>query len=256
MTSGKKEECLALTEDKDDIVWKHHNYERHYTMHDDWFVKRQLSESELPVDGKGCVIRPLWDRERLVNEYASMVFVKLCTRVPVPDCELYTKDGLLNLAAKRIVGLVRLQDVPAETMPAATAAVHQQVMRFILPQLRVHHRLTIGSVSKSCPTFPPARIYQRDSRKWEQITSDGESFYFCHNDLSPRNIWICPETFKVWCITGWEYAGFFPKRFELKLWDKLDWAAQRAVYNEVLDKDLELFGLKRKDLKDCVPTYA
>jgi hypothetical protein len=43
---------------------------------------------------------------------------------------------------------------------------------------------------------------------------DTEDLVFCHNDFSTYNVIANPETLKVNAILDWEYAGFFPPKFE------------------------------------------
>ncbi|TQW01023.1 hypothetical protein V2A60_002040 [Cordyceps javanica] len=236
-----------------DIVWTASDHERHFQLGANWFVKRQLSAEELPVDRRGRTIWPLWDTERLRNEYSATIFIRQHTNVPVQECQLYTIDGLLHFASRRIHGAVQLEYAPEGTKIAAVAAVEEQMNRFIIPQLRRKRRRYIGSVSRFIPVIPPRRIYQNDSRQWEQLWSENDVFVYCHNDLSRKNIWLHPENFKIMAITGWEHAGFFPHHFELPLWTASGWDERHAMRKSVLARDLSFFELSPSDLKDSTP---
>ncbi|OAA60013.1 aminoglycoside phosphotransferase [Cordyceps fumosorosea ARSEF 2679] len=238
-----------------DIIWAASNYERHFQLGKDWFVKRQLSTSELPVDVDGQVIRPLWDTERLRNEHAATTFIRQHTTIPVPEGQLYSRDGLLHFASRRVRDATQLDACPPPTRTTAVAAVEQQMRRFIIPQLQRLQRAQVGSAGRHLPLVPPRRVYRRDDRAWERPASadgGGEVFVFCHNDLEPKNVWIHPETFKIVAVTGWEQAGFFPHCFELALWTALGWEERQAMQRSVLARDLAFFGLRPGDLRNCV----
>ncbi|KAK3937482.1 hypothetical protein QBC46DRAFT_267452, partial [Diplogelasinospora grovesii] len=83
----------------------------------------------------------------------------------------------------------------------------EQINSIILPQLRSLCRSYIGSVDPSLPVFPPQRVYDRDRRSWERISSDAGCFVLCYNDLGPQNIFVCPVTFQIVGIIDWKFAG-------------------------------------------------
>lgn len=236
-----------------DVIWSASNHERNFTLGDAWYVKRQLSTQELPVTRKGRPIWPLWDTERLRNEFLATKFVRLHTDIPVPECRLFLQDGLMCFASRRVTNGILLENIPPEIRTAAVAAVEQQMRHFVIPRLQEHRRSHIGSVGSTLPVFPPQRIYQRDGRVWERVCAESAAFSLCHNNLSPQNIWIDPDTFKVVAITGWEFAGFFPPYFELPLWTAFGWVARQAMHRSVLTRDLSFFGLEPRSLRECVP---
>lgn len=49
---------------------------------------------------------------------------------------------------------------------------------------------------------------------WSLSPSDRREFVFRHNDLGQQNILVDPQTLKIKAIIDWEYAGFYPARFE------------------------------------------
>lgn len=238
----------------EDVIWTASNHERCYTLGDKWFVKRQLSDKELPVSRDGRLIYPIWDTERLRNEYLATRFIGLHTDIPVQDCRLFLQDGLMSFASRRILDAVPLEEVQPQLWPAAVAAVEAQLQRSILPQLRQNRRSYIGSVGSTIPTFPPQRVYRKDGRDWEQVSSSSaDAFALCHNDLSGKNIWLDPATFTIVAITGWEFAGYFPERFELPLWRADGFAGRQEMHGDALARDLSFFGLRPSDLRNNYP---
>ncbi|KAK0734422.1 hypothetical protein B0T26DRAFT_634141, partial [Lasiosphaeria miniovina] len=133
----------------------------------------------------------------LRNEAATVQFIALNTTIPVPQYQLYSKDGLLHLESKRITNGVLLKGISGEFRSAAAAAVGKQINPFILPQLRSLRRKYIGSVDPSILVFPPQRVYDRNRRPWGRISSATDCFCLCHNDLGPQNIFVCPDTFQI-----------------------------------------------------------
>lgn len=92
--------------------------------------------------------------------------------------------------------------------------------------------------------FPPSRIYGVDRRVWPRISSSSsgdEEFVLCYNDLAPQNIFVDPETFRIVGIIDWEFAGYFPKEFELLLWREFEWEGGKRMYDEARGRDLEFF---------------
>ncbi|POR34870.1 Uncharacterized protein TPAR_04934 [Tolypocladium paradoxum] len=232
-------------------TWK--TWERCVILEQDRVIKRELSEQELIRRPNGDVLRPFWAKERLRNEATTIQFIASNTNIPVPQCRLYSEGGLLHLESKRISNGVLLEDITGELRSAAAAAVDEQINSFVLPQLRSLRRNYIGSVDPSLPVFPPQRIYDRDRRPWDRISSATDCFVLCHNDLGPQNIFVCPHTFRIVGIIDWEFAGFFPPYFELPLWKVFDWNDEQILYDEANSRELGFFGLKVEDLEDCIP---
>lgn len=234
-----------------DIVkwWK--TWERCVIIKKESVVKRELGRSDLIRLPNGKVMYPFWARERLRNEAATLKFVASNTNIPVPDCRLYSKDGLLHLEMTRITNGILLLDVEEELRPAAVKAVEEQVNLDILPQLRSLRRSYVGSVDATLPVFPPQRVYRLDRRDWPRISSDSDEFVLCHNDLAPQNIFVDPHNFRIVGIIDWEFAGFFPQYFELPLWREFEWKAGKKMYDEARPRDLGFFGLATPDLRDC-----
>ncbi|KAJ5172216.1 hypothetical protein N7492_004809 [Penicillium capsulatum] len=61
-------------------------------------------------------------------------------------------------------------------------------------------------------------MYKTGQDHWAR--QSGQDYVFCHNDLSPSNIIVNPETLKINAIVDWEYAGFYPAYFEASFWTR------------------------------------
>ncbi|KAH8878955.1 aminoglycoside phosphotransferase [Thozetella sp. PMI_491] len=227
-------------------------WERSVQVEKDKVVKRQLSDAELMRRPNGAAYRPFWAKERLQNEAAALDLVASKTSLPVPRCRLYTEDGLVHLEMERMTTGVLLEDIPPESRQSAAKSVDEQIRSTVLPQLQSLRRDFIGSADPSLPVFPPQRVYYRDRRDWARIRSETDEFVFCHNDLSPQNIFIDPEAFHIVGIIDWEFSGYFPPHFELPLWSAFERSQVQSIYEEASARELALFGLKPADLEECM----
>ncbi|KAK8010339.1 hypothetical protein PG990_009304 [Apiospora arundinis] len=228
-------------------------WERCIIIEEDRVIKRELRKEEFGRKLGGEIMYPFWARERLINEAASLQFVASQTNIPVPTCRFYDdQDGIAHLETERIRNGVLLDDLAEQSKPAAIQVVDKEIEDVIIPQLRSLRRSFIGSVDSNLPVFPPQRVYERDRRPWPQISSKGDTFVFCHNDLGPPNIFINPETFKIVGIIDWEFSGFFPPYFELPLWRVVDRQDRQDMYATAEERELGFFGLKLGDLQDCL----
>ena len=234
--------------DAPEDMWR--TWERCVIVRKHSVVKSERSTSELPRLPNGKILYPWWAQERLRNEAATLKFIASNTTIPVPDCRLYSRDGLLHLEMARITNGVLLLDVEQGRRAAAVQAVEEQMNSDILPQLRSLRQSRIGSVDATLPVFPPSRIYGIDRRVWPRISTDSDEFVLCHNDLAPQNIFVDPNTFQIVGIIDWEFAGYFPQSFELPLWREFDWNGGKQLYDEARPRDLGFFGLTPDDLRD------
>jgi hypothetical protein len=68
---------------------------------------------------------------------------------------------------------------------------------------------------KYIQVIPPYRVTARSFRpEWNMKPRESEDLVFCHNDLSTHNVVVDPETLKVMAVLDWEYAGYYPMKFE------------------------------------------
>lgn len=232
------------------MQWK--TVERHYTLTDTTFTKRQLREDELVYSViTKKPIRARYDRERLQNEAAALQYITSNTSIPVPKFRrLYNQDGVLHLELNRVPG-VELLELFEDGIPAAIQKSIERTMNtVILPQLRNLRRNSIGSVNTDLPVFPPSRIYDSNKREeWPQKVSDSSEFVFCHNDLSRQNIMVDPETLEITAIIDWEFSGFFPFQLELPFWKFSRRGAHELCYKHN-DEDIKLLLASEEGDKD------
>lgn len=236
--------------DNDEVETTWNSWERRVIIMRNKVIKSELHERDFLRTPTGHIIPPYWAKERLRNGAATLELVASRTTIPVPKCRLYTCDEVICLEMTRISNGILLMDVEASFRAAAIKAVEKQMETSILPQLRSIRRTYIGSVDEAIPVFPPQRIYSRDRRNWPRITSNTEDFVLCHNDLGPQNVFVDAETFDIFGIIDWEFAGFFPPSFELPLWRERNWEDGKKMFEDALPRELGFFGLKEDEL-DC-----
>lgn len=228
-------------EQRDIAINVTNSWERTFIETQDAFIKGERSKPE---------ITPFWAKERLQNEFATIQYIATHTTIPVPQCQLSEKDGLLYLKTARMDG-VPLSILTNKARSDAIKVVDKQIRKEILPQLQSIRRSYIGSVDPILPVFPPLRVYGLDRRPWEQKSSATglAEFVLCHTDLAPGNILVNPTTYRITGILDWEFAGFYPEYFELPLWT----AADRDQYGDMCRgakmEELAFWGLKPADMK-------
>lgn len=193
-------------------TWKTH--ERAYCRYHDRFVKRTLLPSEYQQDYTGQIYIPTDARKRLENEAASLAFVRSMTDIPVPrvlEAREYC-DGTFRLVTELVDGI-----------PMEELSVFDQER--VMPEVEVHMK-TLHNLRSSCiggpsgivclpPIFKRPNLDVRDViSRLEKEEKEGEKSVFCHNDLSQSNVIVDPKTMRITAIIDWEYAGFFPERFD------------------------------------------
>ncbi|KAK0722279.1 hypothetical protein B0T26DRAFT_749700 [Lasiosphaeria miniovina] len=102
---------------------------------------------------------------------------------------------------------------------------------------------------RSHTDIPVPAVYSdfEDDGAYYLITSSEHNDYvFCHNDLSQPNVVVDPETLKITAILDWEYAGFFPARFESPFYTRL--GPSSAIDGEV-DNAAELVDFLKSKSK-------
>lgn len=88
-------------------------------------TKSELHPDELKRRQNGDIVYPFWAKERLENEAATLRFIAERTSIPVPQCKLYTKDGIMHLETALIKNGVLLLEMNEESRLAAAAAVRK-----------------------------------------------------------------------------------------------------------------------------------
>ncbi|EPE06843.1 hypothetical protein F503_03270 [Ophiostoma piceae UAMH 11346] len=185
-------------------------------------IKREPHKDEMGLDVYGVPVVIPYITDRIQIEAANLEFIAADTAIPVPKVlGLWQEHGLWYVKTALVEGAVELKCVDKDKMPAAVAAVEDQLQNDILPQLRRLRRSFMGCADPNLPVVPPHRFWEsKDKRIWSSMPKgdDEEPYTFCHTDLGPQNIMVDPDTFRIISIIDWETSGFFPSGWELPYW--------------------------------------
>ena len=199
------------------------NLETEVRTYTDRIYRRSLRPDELQRFA-GRTHIPHMGPERLQNEAACLRFVRDRTNIPVPTVlEAYEDDdGSYVLVTSRPPG-VQMHTLSDQDR----AAVLPQVEIYSRAIHRLHSNRTGGPTGLVCPPYratkgylstqgdPPGRYTPGALLPvFPSRTSIGEDFDFCHGDFSQHNVFVDRPTLKVVCVTGWEWAGFWPRWFD------------------------------------------
>ncbi|MCJ1255575.1 hypothetical protein MMC24_003392 [Lignoscripta atroalba] len=172
------------------------------------FMKRSLRPHELQRNIHGNLVIPLASKERLMNEAASLSYIRKMTNIPVPTvfCA-FEDDGAYYLITEYVQG-VDMADLSEDQKVVVTKEI----------QLHLATMRELKSTAPGGPTgfiCPPYRAAHKAKKGIYSLRpSVSKEYVFCHNDLSQHNIVVDPETLKINGIIDWEYAGFYPEYFE------------------------------------------
>lgn len=210
----KEEGCFAVT------------FERKYYQRGAVFIKRSLRPREFRTGYRGLYI-PRVSKERLMNEAASLRYIRDMTNIPVPTvyCD-FEDDQAYYLITEYIQG-VGMSELREEQKTMVLEELNQHLVT--LKNLRSRH---IGGPSGI--VVPPYRVTRStENDHWALQSSETDDYAFCHNDLSQQNIIVNPETLKIKAIIDWEYSGFYPDFFEASFYTRL--GPSVAIQGEVDD---------------------
>ncbi|KAK5987160.1 hypothetical protein PT974_11278 [Cladobotryum mycophilum] len=206
--------------------WFATTFERKYYSRDNTFIKRSLRPSEYRTGYRGLHV-PRLGKERLMNEAESLQYIRKHTDIPVPTvfCH-FEEDDAYYLVTEYIDG-VNMADLDDEQK-----AVVRKELEIHLAKLQNLKSKKIGGPSGL--VIPPYRVMQQTEKdNWHTRASSQDEYVFCHNDLSQHNVVVDPNTLKINAIVDWEYAGFFPARFESPYYTRI--GPSVAIKNEVDD---------------------
>ncbi|KAJ4319930.1 hypothetical protein N0V84_006113 [Fusarium piperis] len=214
----QEEGCIATT------------FERKYYHRESAFIKRSLRPNEFRTGYRGLHV-PRLGKERIMNEAESLRFIKQHTDIPVPAVYCHFEDdGAYYLITEYIEG------VSMSELPEGQKAVVHEELESQRAKLKALKSCRLGGPSGI--VIPPYRVLQRtETDYWHLRPSGDDEYVFCHNDLSQQNVIVDPDTLKIRAIIDWEYAGFFPPRFEYPLYNRL--GPSSAINGEV-DDSLDL----------------
>ncbi|CAJ2502970.1 Uu.00g103640.m01.CDS01 [Anthostomella pinea] len=228
MAQNTEEGCFAVT------------FERKYYHRGDAFVKRSLRPREFRTGYRGLHV-PRLRNESLRNEAASLRFIRQHTKIPVPTlyCDFEDDDAYYLI-------MEYIQGVSMSDLSEDQKSIVREELQNHLATLR-----TLKSNQLGGPTgivIPPHRILRLvDAERAEKNTwclqpSIHEEYVFCHNDLSQHNIIVDPTTLKINAIIDWEYAGFYPSRFEYPFYHR---AGPSSAINDEVDDSIDLLQFLR-----------
>lgn len=223
-----EEGCFAMT------------FERKYYHRDECFIKRRLRPREFRTGYRGLYI-PRFRKESLMNEAASLRYIRQHTNIPVPTvyCD-FEDDDAYYLVTSYVEG------ASMSSLPEHQKVVVQQELEVHLATLKTLKSNRLGGPSGIL--IPPYRVLRRtENDHWNPGSSDHDEFVFCHNDLSQQNVIVDPKTLQIKAIIDWEYAGFFPARFEWPFYTRL---GPSIAKEEEYDDSLELLEFLKSKIDE------
>jgi hypothetical protein len=198
------------------------------------FVKRSLRPSEYRTDPQGVHV-PRLAKERLINEAAALEYIRQNTDIPYVPHELdegketETTDGTARVP--RVWGHFESNQayyLMTESIRGVELSnLWEDQKAPVFEELATHlaKLKTLRSNKLGGPTglvVPPYRVMQQtETDHWRLRDADHDEYVFCHNDLCQNNIMVDPRTLKITGILDWEYAGFYPERFERAFYTRL-----------------------------------
>jgi tRNA A-37 threonylcarbamoyl transferase component Bud32 len=190
--------------------------ERKYYHINNSFVKRSLRPREWPhIPRIGKTHIPHLGRERLLNEASALEFIANNTEIPVPKLHAcFEDDGAVYLITEYIEGRGMNELKDEEKL------VVGEELEDYLEQL---HKLRSGNIGgPSGIIIPPYRLQAKtDIDVWNVKSAETDEYVFCHNDLSQHNVIVSPDSLEIRAIIDWEYAGYWPERFERRFYKRL-----------------------------------
>lgn len=188
--------------------------ERAYYHCGNFFIKRGLRPSEYKTTIRGTKHIPRLGKERLQNEAAALRFIRRVSNIPVP-----TLYGAFEVDDSFIIITEHVDGVPMSGLSEDQKSVVRTEVEQHLATLRAIKSTTMGGPSGI--VLPPYRVMRlSDKNEWPHKVSKGGKYVFCHNDLAQHNIIVDPRTLKIQAIIDWEYAGFFPEKFEWPFYER------------------------------------
>jgi aminoglycoside phosphotransferase len=172
----------------------------------DVFLKRTLTPGEyMEVVGE-YVLVPYMHMERMKNEAAAIDYIRRNTNIPVP---------VVRCAYGRFYIITDIPGVPMSQLPDDNqkAIVMEEVELHLRTMQEMTSKVMGGFLGYACL---PARL-EKEYKAYGPFKSGEAPAYelvLCHNDLSQYNIMVDKKTLKITAILDWEYAGFYPKKFE------------------------------------------
>lgn len=166
-----------------------------------------------------------------MNEAESLRYIRHHTNIPVPTvyCDFEDEDAYY-LVTEYVEGVSMSQ------LTEDQKAVVREELQGHLATLQTLKSNRLGGPSGI--VIPPYRVLRRtEIDHWHLKPLDHDEYVFCHNDLSQQNVIVDPDTLKINAIIDWEYAGFYPARFEWPFYTRL---GPSVAGKDEVDDSLEL----------------
>lgn len=181
--------------------------ERKYYEDGKCFIKRSLRPSEYLTGYRGLHIPPL-GKQRLANEAASLRYIREHTNIPVPTVYCaFEEDDSYYLITEYVDG-VSMVDLSQDQKDIVCKELEDHITT-----MRALTSNRLGGPSGTL--IPPYRVLKHaETKQWNMKLAETSEYVFCHNDLSQQNVIVDPTSLKVNAIIEWEYAGYFPRKFE------------------------------------------
>ncbi|KAB5536139.1 kinase-like domain-containing protein [Coniochaeta sp. 2T2.1] len=227
-----EEGCFAVT------------FERKYYHRGEAFIKRTLRPREFRTGHRGLHI-PRFRKESVMNEAESLRYIRHHTNIPVPTvyCDFEDEDAYYLVTEY-------VQGVSMSRLTEDQKAVVRKELQGHLATLQTLKSNRLGGPSGI--VIPPYRVLRRtETDYWHLKPSDHDEYVFCHNDLSQQNVIVDPDTLKINAIIDWEYARFYPARFEWPFYTRL---GPSVAGKDEVDDSLELldFLKSRSENRDGI----
>jgi aminoglycoside phosphotransferase (APT) family kinase protein len=207
----REETCVGITS------------ERKYFHAGNAFIKRSLRPSEWQVSPfKGTIHVPRMNNERLLNEAATLQYIRENTNIPVPQLyACFEDDDAVVLVTEYVEG------VGMHELDNAQKDIVKKELERHLATLQSLKSCQIGGPSGIL--IPPYRALAKTfQNEWTLAPFAKDELVFCHNDLSQQNVRVDPETLKITAIVDWEYAGFWPSWCEWRFFERLGSSAAKG----------------------------
>ena len=159
---------------------------------------------------------PRLGKERLQNEADALRYIRQHTDIPVPTVYSdFEDDGAYYLITEYLDG-INMADLDEEKK----GVVRGELEGYLATLRTLRSKRMGGPGGVVVPPYRVMRLTGRDEWELKDAEKEEEEYVFCHNDLSQHNVVVDPETLKITGIVDWEYAGFYPARFEMPFYTR------------------------------------
>jgi aminoglycoside phosphotransferase (APT) family kinase protein len=165
--------------------------------------------SEYIVNCLGQLVIPHMCMERMKNEVTTMRYIQSNTNIPIPNLHCAFEDHSRYYIITNLVPGVAM----AKLLDDKKALVIKELEGYVAQMHAIKSNIMGGFSDDVILLYHVGVAMPRDQvlKLHESTISE---FVLCHNDLSQHNVIVDETTLKVTAILDWEYAGFFPPKFD------------------------------------------